>query len=140
MRRSKSEAYRWLEQAKYDLRAAKRLFEQRDYSNTCFFAEQAGQKALKAYLYAAGERYVWEHSLFKLALKCRAYESAFEEVADYGKILDRYYLTTRYPDALAPPAVPYESFTEGDAQDALRYATCIVELVDQKVLEESTRR
>ena len=58
-KRSKGEANRWLEQAMYDFESAKRMYEQNDFSNACFFSEQAGQKALKAFLYLTGERAVY---------------------------------------------------------------------------------
>ncbi len=130
---SKEEANRWLEQAKHDFESAKRMYAQKDYSDACFFSEQAGQKALKAYLYFKGERYVWEHSIFKLAVRCKNYKSEFEQIIDCGKILDRYYLTTRYPDAIAPPAIPYESFTEKDAAEAISYAQKILEMVKNRL-------
>ena len=135
MKRSREEANRWLEQAKYDFQSAKRMDEQKDYSNACFFSEQAGQKALKAYLYFKGERYIWEHSVFKLAIKCTNYERNFDKIIDGGKILDRYYLTTRYPDAIAPPGIPYESFTEKDASEAISYAKKILEMVKNRLIE-----
>jgi HEPN domain-containing protein len=112
------------------------MYELNDFSNACFFSEQAGQKALTAFLYLTGERYIWEHSLFKLTLRCKNYDRAFEQITDCGRILDRYYLTTRYPDAIAPPAVPYESFTRKDAAEALRYAQKIMEMVKDRFLGE----
>jgi HEPN domain-containing protein len=44
----------------------------------------------------------------------------------------RYWTGTisRYPDALAPPAVPYKSFTETDALQAYGYAKDILKLVE----------
>ncbi len=42
-------------------------------------------------------------------------------------MLDRYYLTTRYPDALPFPAVPYEAFSASDSAQALAAAARILE-------------
>ena len=64
---------------------------------------------------------------------CTRYEQAFEKVVKYGMVLDRYYILTRYPDALAPPAVPYKSYTKQDAVWALRYAEEILQLVRKKI-------
>jgi HEPN domain-containing protein len=50
-------------------------------------------------------------------------------------VLDRYYILTRYPDALAPPAVPYKSYTKKDAIQALRYAKEILQLVRNKIVD-----
>lgn len=52
---------------------------------------------------------------------------------EVAKFLDRYYIPTRYPDALASPAVPYETYTEKDAVEAIGLAEKITELVKQKL-------
>jgi len=44
----------------------------------------------------------------------------------------KYYLTTRYPDAIAPPAIPFQSFTEKEAKEAIKFATKILNLVKRK--------
>ena len=56
------------------------------------------------------------HSIQELASEYREVDAAFAEVIEWGKILDRYYIPTRYPDALALPAVPFRSFTQDDAR------------------------
>jgi len=48
-------------------------------------------------------------------------------------ILDRYYIPTRYPDALARPAVPYRSYLSKDAQEAINIVTKIVERVKREI-------
>jgi len=129
MKRSKEEAKRWLDQAQYDFEIAKRMLSQEIYSYSCFLCEQAAQKALKAYLYYKGKRYVWEHSVQELARASREYDEKFEDTIEAGKILDRYYIPTRYPDALAPPAVPYKTYSEKDASQAVSLAEKIIEMV-----------
>lgn len=133
MKRSKEEAGRWLQQAEYDLDFAKRIFEQSFHAYTCFMCEQSAQKSLKSYLIFKGERYVWEHSIQKLAEICSNYDCEFSKVNEMGKILDKYYLTTRYPDAIAPPAIPYQSFTEKEAKEAIAMTDEIINLVKRKV-------
>ncbi len=131
MRRSE-ERKRWLEQAEYDLEAAKALFEAKIFSYTCFLAEQSAQKSLKAYLYFKGERFVWEHSVQKLAEKCASYDKEFERFIEIGGILDRFYLATRYPDAVAPPALPYELYSPKEAEHSLQLAQQILNFVKAK--------
>ncbi|MGB9878261.1 MAG: HEPN domain-containing protein [bacterium] len=133
MRRNKEEARRWLQQAKKDLEIGKSLGEMGEYAYACFHLEQAGQKALKSFLYFVGKRYIWEHSIFNLAKQCREYDAEFKELLDAGKYLDRFYLTTRYPDAVAPPALPYELFTEEDFQKALELSEKIFKFVERKI-------
>jgi HEPN domain-containing protein len=129
MRRGREEASRWLKQAEHDLKVAEHNLKAGFYSDACFMAEQASQKALKAYLILRTGRSIHEHSIQALAKKAAAYDGRFREIVEYGMILDRYYILARYPDALAPPAVPYETYTKRDGEDAAKYAAKIVEIV-----------
>jgi HEPN domain-containing protein len=96
-------------------------------------AEQTAQVALKGFIIANKRRYIWEHSVQELAKLCSEYDKDFAELIEDGKILDRYYIPTRYPDALASPAVPYKTYNESDALDAISFAERIVAIVKQKI-------
>jgi HEPN domain-containing protein len=48
----------------------------------------------------------------QLAERRAGLDPDFKKHTAPGRILDQYYIPTRYPDALAPPAVPFESYTE----------------------------
>ncbi|MBI2359918.1 MAG: HEPN domain-containing protein [Deltaproteobacteria bacterium] len=50
MKPGRDAGLRWLRQAEHDLKIAKSHQRQGDYSDACFMAEQASQKALKAFL------------------------------------------------------------------------------------------
>jgi HEPN domain-containing protein len=63
MKPSRDAAQRWLRQAEHDLRIARGHHERADYSDACFMAEQAAQKALKAFLIWKGQRSVPLHSV-----------------------------------------------------------------------------
>ena len=120
---------RWLDQAQHQLRVVEILLREGVWSDACFMAEQTAQMALKAFLFGKGRRMVPIHSVRELASQCSELDERFGEAVEWGKVLDRYYLTTRYPDALAPPAVPFDSFTEADAVQAHGYARDILKLV-----------
>jgi HEPN domain-containing protein len=122
MKNNHKEALRWIQQAEYDLDSAKKNFSLGIYAYVCFMCEQSVQKSLKAYLYFRGERFVWEHSIQKLVEKAGRFDPGFARFREAGAILDKYYLTTRYPDALAPPSLPFESFTEREAQVSIEIA------------------
>jgi len=89
------------------------------YAYTCFFAEQAAQKFLKGFLISRGERFVPLHSIKELLSKAAQYESKFNRLTAEGQKLDRYYLITRYPDALPSPNTPYESYDKQEAREVL---------------------
>lgn len=129
----KDEAQRWLAQAEHALEVARRLLADSYYSDSCFHAEQTGQLALKAFLYGQGERFVVIHSVKELAEQCAGRDPAFQSVVDAGRVLDQYYIPTRYPDALAFPGMPYETYAEREAKEAVEFASTIVTLVKQKL-------
>ena len=129
MKRPLEQLHRWLSQAEHQLEVTNSLLELGFWSDVCFNAEQTAQMALKAFLYGKGRRFIQGDSIRDLALQCAELDEEFTRVPEWGRILDRYYISTRYPDVLAPPAVPFESFTEDDAQQAHEYATNTVEIV-----------
>jgi HEPN domain-containing protein len=69
----------------------------------------------------------------QLAERCADIDPDFKKLIAAGRILDQYYIPTRYPDALAPPAVPFESYTEAQAQRAVKTAESIYSLVAKKL-------
>ncbi|KAF0125694.1 MAG: HEPN domain-containing protein [Elusimicrobia bacterium] len=127
-----TEADRWLKQSLHNLAIAQGHKGRAEYAEACFVSEQAAQMALKAYLTLKGERFILAHSVRKLVEKCAVFDPALAELIEPGKILDKYYLTTRYPDVLPSPAVPWESFTEKEAGEAVAYAEKIVQLVQRQ--------
>ena len=131
------EARRWLSQAAHVLAVATTLLHQACYAESCFHAEQVGQLALKAFLYGRGERFIKLHSVKELVEECAKHETAFQHLTDAGKTLDQYYIPTRYPDALAFPGLPYETYTERQAKDAVELATRIYESVRRTVGEKN---
>lgn len=129
----KDEARRWLKQAEHALKVAKTLLRDECFAECCFHAEQTGQLALKAFLYSQGERFVNLHSVKQLVERCATYDAAFTTLVDAGKVLDQYYIPTRYPDAIGFPGVPYEIYTARQANEAAQLASGIVNLVLSKV-------
>jgi HEPN domain-containing protein len=126
-------ALRWLRQAEHDLAIASGHQERGDFSDACFMAEQAAQKALKAFLIGHGDRSVPIHSVAQLVERCAQIDPAFAVHVTTGRVLDQYYIPTRYPDALAPPAVPFESYTQEQGDRAVAAAQAIVALVALKL-------
>lgn len=129
MRRSPlEEGRRWLEQAEADLRWADDLARRGGYHIACFLAQQVGEKALKAFLYAGGAEVVLGHSIERLCAEAAERHADFRERARRWSILDGYYVPTRYPNSL-PDSIPARVYTEDAAKDAVRLATEIVDYV-----------
>jgi HEPN domain-containing protein len=72
------------------------------------------------------------HSVAQLAERCAQFDTDFAVHIPAGRILDQYYIPTRYPDALAPPAVPFESYTQEQGARAVAAVQVLVALVTQK--------
>jgi HEPN domain-containing protein len=128
-----TESLRWLRQADLDLDAARTLAE-RIPSLACFHAQQSAEKALKAILYASGERHVLGHSLGELGTSVAEHSPAFERLRSDVTKLDRYYVPTRYPNGLPPGSEPSAAFDADDAAgaissaaEAVAYARSVVE-------------
>lgn len=115
------EGERWLSEARVDLEAARTLTEGFP-ARACFLAQQAGEKALKAILYAAGVRPVLGHSLGELGHEVEAHLPAFVDLQPQVAKLDRYYIPTRYPNGLPEGGLPSEAFDQADARSAIDIA------------------
>ena len=133
MKNPKENSLRWLRQAEFDLNEPVRAFEQGSFAYAAFFAEQAAQKSLKAFLIAQGERWVMIHSVGELVKKAAAIQPAFKPLIDAGKKLDRHYLASRYPDALPEPAIPAESYSADEAKEARAAAQEIFRQCQQSI-------
>ncbi|RDI96146.1 HEPN domain-containing protein [Meiothermus sp. QL-1] len=125
--KQRREALRWLRQAEDDLEAGHALASAGKYAQAAFFAQQAGEKALKA-VWLAQDADPWGHSLGRLIREMpEAAKSAFDPLLDYALALDKLYIPTRYPDALAE-LTPAEAYTQSEAQTALAQAGQILQL------------
>lgn len=122
------EGRRWLEQAEEDLKWADDLSGRGGYHIACFLAQQVGEKALKAFLYAQGEEVVLGHSVERLCAEAAAREPRFEENHSRWAILDGHYIPTRYPNSL-PESIPARVYSQSAAREAVALAREIVVLV-----------
>ena len=131
MKEAKRESMRWLLQAKDDLQFVEWVMREGVFFDKgCFIAQQAGEKILKACLYATGKRRVIGHSLFEMIGALGKIEDDFKEISEQAKRLDRFYITTRYPNGL-PGGSPFQLYSSSDLQSALEDLTEIFKLAEQ---------
>jgi len=125
--KEKYEAMRWVDTASEDLDAAHTLLEKGKYSHACFFAQQCGEKALKALWYALDED-PWGHSIQKLIseLPDQRVKTRMEKLIEDGSTLDRYYIPTRYPNGL-PDLTPGKYYFQKDAELCIKTAQRILD-------------
>jgi len=118
MRNRADEARRWYQEAESDLAFARIGRREEFFSKACFLCQQAGEKALKALAYGDGERFVVGHSLQEILDLVQPKHPALKRFRDICRLLDQYYIATRYPDAL-PGGTPHRSYTESQAAEAI---------------------
>ncbi|MGR3309546.1 MAG: HEPN domain-containing protein [Candidatus Brocadiales bacterium] len=128
MKNPEQNAKRWLRQAEYDLKQAEKNLFDGSFAYAAFFSEQSAQKSLKAYLIFKGKRFVFTHSVGELMKEAGTMDNSFLPLIDSGKRLDRHYITSRYPDALPEPAIPAESYTKSEAEEAVETAKKVFQL------------
>lgn len=119
---------RWLNQAQQDLNDAKFNLSGQRYNVACFLAQQAAEKALKSYLLRKGAEDVWGHSIKELCGDAMEFDEQFTQISKIAAALDKYYIPTRYPDAL-PGGIPSEAFDEDDAHRAISLAQKIIDFI-----------
>jgi HEPN domain-containing protein len=123
------EEERWLRQAEKDLESARDSSKAEHYEWACFQSQQAAEKALKAFLYSKGLRAILTHSIRELVLDCSKYETDFTNFLGQAKVLDTYYIATRYPNGLVGNEIPAQYYSEEDASQCINYAGLMLKTV-----------
>jgi HEPN domain-containing protein len=106
----------WLLFARQDLRMAELALADPIYNQVCFHAQQCVEKVLKAILEANGRLPPRTHKLADLINLLP--EPMPEHLAIAALVLDRFYIPTRYADAL-PGSLPEGLPGRQEAEDAL---------------------
>lgn len=122
-----SEAQRWLRQAQHQHQAAQWSAQGKFWDNGCFQCQQAAEIALKALLIRQGER-VRIHGVLSLVGRVKEYYPELERLLAGARRLDRFYIPTRYPDALVS-GTSAENFDQQDFQMAEAAASEILQAV-----------
>jgi HEPN domain-containing protein len=122
----------WLAFARDDANGAKKLFSAELWNLVCFHAQQAGEKALKAFLRFHTNQVPRVHSLAKLIDLCSKIDRTFNRHKNAALLLDRYYIPTRYPEA-APGSLAEGLPEKNDAQIALKQADRILRFVQKRL-------
>jgi len=119
-------------QAKMDLDDAQFVATGKRYHLTCFLAQQAAEKGLKAFLYFSGAESVRGHSVAELCDDAARLDPAFTGLIEQAAPLDKYYVPTRYPNGL-PGGLPSHAFVLEDARMALAMATAVLDFVGKRL-------
>ncbi|WP_295622915.1 HEPN domain-containing protein [uncultured Lamprocystis sp.] len=121
----------WLAQAARDLEQAHDSQRDDRHEWACFAAQQAGEKAVKALHLSLGQE-SWGHVIARLLSDLPLEVPA--ELVDKGRVLDNFYIATRYANGHAEGA-PFEHYGPLQSGDAIRYASEILEFVRAEMAE-----
>ena len=111
----------WFYQAERDLEHARTVIE--NYPEwSAFSAHQAAEKAVKALAMSLGGE-PWGHSVFSLLSETGI--PLPEEIAEFARRLDKFYIPTRYPNGL-PEGAPGEFYSPSEAAEAVKLAEAII--------------
>jgi HEPN domain-containing protein len=117
----------WLLQAERDIEQAEdsRLAKRHEWA--CFAAHQSAEKAIKALHLSLGQE-AWGHVAARLLMELPEDIDVSEELVEKAKVLDNFYIPTRYPNGHSQGA-PFEHYGRLQSEEAIRYARSILEFV-----------
>jgi HEPN domain-containing protein len=126
-----SRARDWFSQALEDLAQAEDSRRAGRHEWACFASHQAAEKAVKALHLRLGQE-AWGHVVAKLLRELPAAAGAGEELVDRGRVLDTFYIPTRYPNS-HPEGAPHDHYGPLHSDEAIRYAGAIIEFVRSRL-------
>jgi HEPN domain-containing protein len=122
-----SRAGDWYRQALRDLEQAVDSQRAERYEWACFAAQQAAEKAVKALHLHLGQE-AWGHVVARLLRELPQNVRVPAELIDEARSLDAFYVPARYPNGY-PEGAPFEHFGALQSEQAVRYASEIVDFV-----------
>ncbi len=115
----------WFAQAERDLEQAKSSKREGRHEWACFASHQSAGKAVKS-LHLSLKQEAWGHLVARLLDELPL--TVPEELEEKGKVLDGFYIPTRYANG-HPEGAPFEHYGTIQSTDAINYASEILEFV-----------
>ena len=107
----------WINQANRDLHTAQGLLDQGSFEWSCFVAQQAAEKAVKAVVQKLNA-VAWGHCVHELLSILANRVEVDKGLLDCARALDKYYIPTRSPKSFDSGS-PYQYFAKEDAENAI---------------------
>jgi|SRR5271157_2299192 len=115
----------WVDQAARNLEQALASRKEGRHEWACFAAQQAAELAVKALHLWHGQE-AWGHAVARLLEDLPT--SAPTDLVDRSKVLDNFYVPTRYPNG-HPEGAPFHHYGPYQSEEAIRHAGEILEFV-----------
>jgi HEPN domain-containing protein len=125
-----SRAQDWLKQAKRDFSHAEADLKSGYYEWSCFSAQQAAEKAVKAICQLQNGE-AWGHSITGILKKLVERFPEFDPLIKNAMNLDKLYIPSRYPNGF-DSGTPEDYFTEEDARKAIEDARIIIAFCESR--------
>jgi len=117
---------KWYEFAYDDIDSAKIMLKEGKNNNVCFFSHQSVEKAFKGFLVENNINPPRTHNLIDLCNLCIEINPDFKQFLPAARILNQFYIPTRYP--IAPMGSTSKGMPGREiAEEALDKATNIVD-------------
>jgi len=126
----------WLDQAERDIRQAEASLRDGLYEWSCFAAQQAAEKAVKALIQSRGGE-AWGHSVASLIDTLP--EDAKSRLREQAVELDHAYILSRHPNA-HPAGFPGKAYTRKVAERLIEYAKQILSYCQAQVSQALRKR
>lgn len=120
-------AHDWFGQAVRDLAQAEDSRNAGRHEWACFAGHQAAEKAVKALHLHLGQE-AWGHVVARLLHELPAAAAAPPELIERARVLDSFYIPTRYPNS-HPEGAPFEHYGSLQSQEAIQYADQVLAFV-----------
>ncbi len=132
-------ARKFFREAVKDIERARRAFQEGDYPEAVFHAQQCVEKAVKAMIEARRE-YVYNHGPRLASVFVRVFEHEwrpeFEEIVDSLGWFSEYYTRSRYPFLFRGRVMSPDEFIDSDiAREALDRASRVIKIVESYLRE-----
>jgi HEPN domain-containing protein len=118
----------WFGRAEEDFSFAQIGFREKYFSHACFLSQQAVEKSLKAFLLLKGRNVPRIHKVVELANLCVEISANLEPLKNDLKLIDEFYIPTRYPDAV-PGGLADALPGRDEARAALETASTILQII-----------
>ncbi len=122
----------WLRQSEADLQHLRHSLDVGDFEWSCFAAHLATEKAIKEVYLKLGMD-AWGHTVTTLIGNLpKTVDVPTDALIDFARILDKYYILTRYPNGFDSGA-PTDYYTQVEAQNAIMQAEAILEFCRHQI-------
>ncbi len=121
----------WFRQAERDLEQARASGTADRHEWACFAYHQAAEKAVKALHLRHGQE-AWGHVVARLLDELPL--DVPQELIEWGRVLDNFYLPSRYPDS-HPEGAPFEHYGPKQSEEGDRGASAIINFIRQELAE-----